>query len=367
MTFDFDHPPERLGTDSQKWQKYAGRDIAAAVGRRHGFQVPRPRSSRRCSERVEHGIFGYARPVKSTIDAVVAALASRYGWKIDPAWLVWLPGLVVRAQRHRPRLRRSRRRSPDAHAGLSAVHERAEKLRRAFRCRCRACCSRRRAGRSIGTRSKRAVTPRTKMFLSLQSAQSPRPRLAPRRTGAPRGILRAAQSRALLRRDPLRPDPRSGVAATFPPPRFRRKSPRERSRSWRRARPTMSRASARRSPSSPIRRLRAQFVRATAGIVAEVNVLGFAACEAAYRDSEDWRQALLAYLRGNRDFLLDFVARELPGVKDRGADRGDLSRLAECRRRSSSPIPIAHFEKHGVGLSDGASCSARRAASYVRI
>ena len=27
MTFDFDHVPQRLGTDSQKWQKYAGRDI----------------------------------------------------------------------------------------------------------------------------------------------------------------------------------------------------------------------------------------------------------------------------------------------------------------------------------------------------
>ena len=27
MTFNFDHVPQRLGTDSQKWQKYAGRDI----------------------------------------------------------------------------------------------------------------------------------------------------------------------------------------------------------------------------------------------------------------------------------------------------------------------------------------------------
>ena len=46
-------------------------------------------------ERVAHGVFGYARPVKSTTDAVIVAFAARYGWKIDPAWLVWLPGLVV--------------------------------------------------------------------------------------------------------------------------------------------------------------------------------------------------------------------------------------------------------------------------------
>ena len=27
MTFDFETPHARLSTDSQKWQKYAGRDI----------------------------------------------------------------------------------------------------------------------------------------------------------------------------------------------------------------------------------------------------------------------------------------------------------------------------------------------------
>jgi cystathionine beta-lyase len=48
---------------------------------------------------------------------------------------------------------------------------------------------------------------------------------------------------------------------------------------------------------------RARFVRAASGIVAEVTSLGFAACEAAYRDCEPWRQGLLAYLRVNRDFF----------------------------------------------------------------
>jgi len=27
MTYDFDTPIDRRGTDSQRWQKYAGRDI----------------------------------------------------------------------------------------------------------------------------------------------------------------------------------------------------------------------------------------------------------------------------------------------------------------------------------------------------
>ncbi|MDE3084112.1 MAG: aspartate aminotransferase, partial [Verrucomicrobiota bacterium] len=97
---------------------------------------------------------------------------------------------------------------------------------------------------------------------------------------------------------------------------------------------------------------RAQFVRATAGIVAEVTGLGYAACEAAYRDSEPWRQALLAYLRGNRDFLADVVARELPGVRiDAPLEATYLAWLNV--EALGLPNPVAHFEKHGVGLSDG--------------
>ena len=61
--------------------------------------------------------------------------------------------------------------------------------------------------------------------------------------------------------------------------------------------------------------LRTRFSRAGSGIVAEVTALGYAACEAAYRDGEPWRLALVEYLRANRDFLVDFVARELPGIR----------------------------------------------------
>jgi cystathionine beta-lyase len=92
MTFDFDTVPTRLGTDSQKWQKYAGRDILPLWVADMDFKSP-PAIIEALHRRVEHGIFGYARPVKSTVDAVVTAMHGRYGWTIDPAWIVWLPGL----------------------------------------------------------------------------------------------------------------------------------------------------------------------------------------------------------------------------------------------------------------------------------
>lgn len=45
-----------------------------------------------------------------------------------------------------------------------------------------------------------------------------------------------------------------------------------------------------------------------------VNIMGQAALEAAYRDSEDWLDALNAYLHDNFLFLKDFLARELPSL-----------------------------------------------------
>ena len=94
-------------------------------------------------------------------------------------------------------------------------------------------------------------------------------------------------------------------------------------------------------------------MQASAGIVAEVTSLGFAACEAAYRDSEPWRQDLLAYLRGNRDTLLDFVARELPGVTIEAPIEATYLAWLNVERLGQKQ-PAAFFEGHGVGLSDGA-------------
>src|ERR1700753_4239928 len=93
MTFNFDSSPERRGTDSQKWQKYAGQDILPMWVADMDF-VSAPPIIDALQRRVAHGIFGYARPTASEIEAVVTAMERNYGWRIDPSWLVWLPGLV---------------------------------------------------------------------------------------------------------------------------------------------------------------------------------------------------------------------------------------------------------------------------------
>jgi cystathionine beta-lyase len=115
----------------------------------------------------------------------------------------------------------------------------------------------------------------------------------------------------------------------------------------------------------PDAELRARFVRATAGIVAEVNVLGYTACEAAYRHGEPWRRALLDTLRGNRTFLLSYLERELPGIRVEAPI--EATYLAWCNVEALGlRDPVAHFERHGVGLSDGRPFGAPP-GSYVRL
>ena len=58
------------------------------------FRAPEP-VLEALQERIDHGIFGYARPEPSAIEAVLEMLERNYAWKVDPDCLVWLPGLVV--------------------------------------------------------------------------------------------------------------------------------------------------------------------------------------------------------------------------------------------------------------------------------
>src|SRR5690606_12617814 len=79
-------------------------------------------------------------------------------------------------------------------------------------------------------------------------------------------------------------------------------------------------------------------------------VLGMVAAEAAYRDGEPWRQALLGYLRSNRRCVLDAVAR-MPGLATTPPEATYLAWI-DCRN-SGLDDPAAFFEAAGVGLSDG--------------
>lgn len=98
--------------------------------------------------------------------------------------------------------------------------------------------------------------------------------------------------------------------------------------------------------------LRRQFHAARKGLVPWVNAMGLIGAEAAYRGGQPWLDQLLPYLRANRDFLWDFVNRELPGITTAKPEGTYLAWL-DCRERKLDN-PFEFFLKHArVALNDG--------------
>ena len=93
MKFDFDAPVERAGTWSTRWDRYAGRDVIPLWVADSDFRAP-PAVLEALSARVAHGVFGYTTPPQALTAAIVERMQCRYGWRIDPSWIVYLPGVV---------------------------------------------------------------------------------------------------------------------------------------------------------------------------------------------------------------------------------------------------------------------------------
>jgi cystathionine beta-lyase len=81
--------------------------------------------------------------------------------------------------------------------------------------------------------------------------------------------------------------------------------------------------------------------------------LGYVACRAAFEEGEEWRMALIDYLRNNRDFLELFLAERLPMLSMSHVEATYLAWIDTqwLERRSE----VSFFEKAGVQLSHGAA------------
>ena len=362
MTFDFDTVIERRGTDSQKWQKYAGRDILPLWVADMDFKSS-PAIIAALQERVATGLFGYARPVKSSVDAFVNALEQRYGWQIDPAWVVWLPGLVVglnlTAQAFAQPGEEVLTLTPVYPPFMSAPKN-SGRVSTQVPLRLDAALHR---WEIDWAALEKAVTPKTKLFF-LCNPHNPIARVWRRDELVKLGefcgrhdlVLCSDEIHCDLILDSLPHMPMARLGVEIANRTITLMAP---SKTYNV--PGLGTSLA----IIPDAALRARFLRAAAGVMAEVTGLGYVACETAYREGEPWRQALLGYLRGNRDFILDFVTREMPGVSiEAPIEATYLAWLNVSTLKLADPI--AHFESHGIGLSDGAFFGGPR-GSHVRL
>lgn len=362
MHFDFDAPVERAGTDSEKWMKYAGRDILPLWVADMDFAAP-PAIIDALQTRVAHGVFGYNQPTAGQTQAVVDYLTRQFDWPIEPSWIVWLPGLV---------------------SGLNvtcrAVGETGDAVFTATPIYPPFLSAPKNAGRPVvsvplvqdeqrWTWDFDAVDAAlgkqpTKLFL-LCHPHNPTGRVWD--DDELQQIARLAEKHDLVI---CSDEIHNGLVLT----------PYHQHRVF----ATLSDDIAARTitlmaPSKtfnipglgaafaviPDAALRKQFSAAAAGIVPHTNLFGLAALEAAFTQCDGWQAALLAYLRGNAQAVENAVAN-IPGLAMHPVEATYLAWIdaREFAKARGIANPAKYFETHGLGLSDGAAFGA---SGFVRL
>jgi cystathionine beta-lyase len=91
MTFDFDQVFERQGTGSTKWSRYPAEVLPMWVADMD-FAAP-PMVIDALHKRLEHPMLGYSVAQDSLRAAIVADLWSKYGWRVEPQQILFLPGV----------------------------------------------------------------------------------------------------------------------------------------------------------------------------------------------------------------------------------------------------------------------------------
>ena len=101
------------------------------------------------------------------------------------------------------------------------------------------------------------------------------------------------------------------------------------------------------------RELRERIKHARRGLMGGVNLLGIAAAIAAYRDGQSWLDEILHIMEGNRDFLMDYLVRNLPAIKMVKPEATYLAWL-DCNGLGLPDRPDCYFLEHArVALNNG--------------
>jgi cystathionine beta-lyase len=111
--------------------------------------------------------------------------------------------------------------------------------------------------------------------------------------------------------------------------------------------------------------LRRRYQHAHHGLVSGVNVFGWTAALAAYREGQEWLTQVLAYLQVNRDIVAEFVQNELPGISLSPLEGTYLAWL-DCREAGIEKPYEFFLQQARVALNDG-STFGNGGAGFVRL
>jgi putative C-S lyase len=348
-SFDFDTPVDRAGTWSMRWERHAGADVIPLWVADTDFRAP-PEVLDALQARAAHGVLGYTQPPAELVEAILERLWRLYAWKVDPSWLVFLPGVV-------PGLHMAARQLAAAHEHVILPTPVYHHFKRAV---------------ELAPRSHTdvpLVLEAGRWVLDLDVVRAAPARLAflcnphnPGGTVFTRAELSAfaqATGDAVIVSDEihcdlvLEPGKRHVPIASLAPEISRR---------------TVTLMSANKAFNFPgagcawaiveDARLREAFsADVRAHVMPSPSVFGYVATLAALRHGGAWLAAQLDYLRGNRDLVASSLPLPMARVEATYLAWMDCSGLG-------LRDPAAHFLAHGVALSPGAQFGALR---FVRL
>ena len=346
--YNFDTCPERTGYGSLKWDKYKGRDILPLWVADMDF-VTAPEILDALQHRLDHGVFGYTIPHEAPIEAVIKYLDRQHGYSAKAAWLNFLPGLVPAINLCCHAFTEPgdsvMTATPVYPPFISAPDYAERELIKVPLC----LDSQDRWTLDI-TAMEAAIQTHTKIFV-LCSPHNPVGRVFSKEELTALADF-CERHDLILISDEIHCDlvfdaeAKHTLTATL-------------------GEQIAERTVTLMAPSKTYNlpglacafsiientKLRAQFQKTIRGIITEVNCFGYAGITAAYDHGEPWRQALLAYLRYNYNFIYDFIRKEIPEITFRPMESTYLAWLDVSKLGIKDPVK--HFEKHGVGLSDG--------------
>lgn len=353
-SYDFDRLVDRRQTESSKWRKYPP-DVLPLWVADMDFASPEP-VVRALRERVEQGFFGYGAEQPEFFEVIVDRLLKRYGWRVAPEAILHIPGVI-------PGFNLACRALASPGHGLVLQTPMYPPIRRApDNCqllRQEAPLARQADGRytidfDILTAT---VDQRTRLFM-LCNPHNPVGRVWDRQELSRLAEICLARNLAIVADEihcDLIYEGRRHVPIASLAPEVAQRTITLMAPSKTFNLPGLKSAIV----IIPDPALRERFVACQMDLVRAVNILGYTATLAAYRDGQPWLDALLRYLEANRDFVVGYVNANLPGVSVAPPEGTYLAWL-DCREApGAKDNPYAFFlERAKVALNDGAAFGA---------
>jgi cystathionine beta-lyase len=362
VSYDFDRIIDRRQTESSKWHKYPA-DVLPLWVADMDFRSPEP-VIRALHERVEHGVFGYGVEQPEFYEIFLERLEKRHGWRVSPEAILVIPGVI-------PGFNLAARALTAAGDGLLLQVPAYPPIRRVpgnvGLTSDEMELTRQPDGRYAidFDRLEAAIGARTRMML-LCNPHNPVGRVFRRdellriaeiclRRGL---VICADEIHGELTFSGQRHVPIASLDAEIAARTITLMAPSK----------TFNLPGLKCSVAViPNAALREKFVAAQLDLVRAVNVLGYTAALAAYRDGQPWLDALLAYLEANRDFVVEYVRTKLPGVGTAPPEATYLAWL-DCRDANlPDGDPYTFFlDEARVALNDGRTFG-RGGAGFVRL